>query len=310
MKGTDNMQNFQILSACNSTLGTCCNDYGLVTLLDIIRNAFNLIQLIVPIILLVMIIFQLIKLMVNPEEKNGMKKIINKVIATVFCFFLPLLVDLIIGLMPQTFTVSACWDNAKILHETSKNTPTVHVDTSKKQPTSFLAEQADLKGVEGTTASGTGGQKVVNIAAGEIGNNEGNDSHGKYEDFTGLAYYQPWCAAFVSWVAGQAGYLNSGVLPNFTYVPTGAQFFQSRGQLKYEGSGYNPKAGDIIFFGDSCGQHTGIVESSDADYVYTIEGNTSCEGEAASFCNGTDGVSRKQRSRHTGYICGYGTPSY
>lgn len=305
------MQNFQILSACNTTLGTCCNDYGLVALLDIIRQAFDLIQLIAPIVLLIMIVFQLIKLMINPEEKNGMKKIINKVIATVFCFFLPLLVDLVIGLMPQTFTVSACWDNAKILKETSKNTATVYVNTSKKTTTNILADQSELKGTEGTTtASGTGGQKVVNIAAGEIGNNEGDLSHSKYEKFTGLDNSQPWCAAFVTWVAGQSGYLDSGVLPNYVGCSTGLNFFQSRGQFKYEGSGYDPKAGDIVFFGASCHQHTGIVEYSDANYVYTIEGNTTCAGEAVSLCNGYDGVSRKKHARSDGYVCGYGVPSY
>lgn len=305
------MQNFQILSACNTTLGTCCNDYGLVAILDTIRQAFDLLQLLAPIILLVMIVFQLIKLMVNPEEKNGMKKITNKVIATIFFFFLPVLVDLVIGLMPQTFTVSACWDNAKILRETSKNTATVYVDTSKKKTTNILADQSELKGVEGTTtAGGTGGQKVVNIAAGEIGNNEGNLSHSKYESFTGLDNSQPWCAAFVTWVAGQSGYLASGVLPNYVGCSTGLNFFQSRGQFKYEGSGYNPKAGDIVFFGASCYQHTGIVESSDENYVYTIEGNTSCAGEAVSLCNGYDGVSRKKHARSSGYVCGYGVPSY
>ena len=39
----------QILE-CNDTLGTCCNDYALVSLLDTVRKMLNLFQIIIPII--------------------------------------------------------------------------------------------------------------------------------------------------------------------------------------------------------------------------------------------------------------------
>ena len=49
----------QILE-CNDTLGTCCNDYALVSLLDTVRKMLNLFQILIPIILIVMCSFQLI----------------------------------------------------------------------------------------------------------------------------------------------------------------------------------------------------------------------------------------------------------
>ena len=71
------MQYFQILT-CNDTLGTCCSDFGLVTILNVMRKFFNVFQIIVPIILLIMITIQLTTLISNPDAKNGTKKLINK----------------------------------------------------------------------------------------------------------------------------------------------------------------------------------------------------------------------------------------
>ena len=107
------MQYVQILE-CNSTLGNCCNDYGLITIIDITRKIFDLIQLIVPILLITMITVQLIKMIVNPDDKKDTKKLVNKIIATFVCFFLPTIADVIVGLMPNEFTISSCWENAKI----------------------------------------------------------------------------------------------------------------------------------------------------------------------------------------------------
>ena len=63
------MQLVQFLT-CNDTLGTCCSDYTLVNLLDIGRKLMELIQLIVPIILIVMATIQLDKMMIYPEEEK------------------------------------------------------------------------------------------------------------------------------------------------------------------------------------------------------------------------------------------------
>ena len=60
----------------------------------------------------------------------------------------------------------------------------------------------------------------------------------------------------------------------------------------------NVPLGDIVFFGPNGGTHTGIVVKSDANNVYTIEGNTS------------DMVAERTRPRATGYVYGYGTPAY
>ena len=79
------------------------------------------------------------------------------------------------------------------------------------------------------------------------------------------------CACFVSWCAEQCGYLDAGILPKFSYCDSGIAWFQERGQ--WQGRGYVPSPGDIIFFDydhNGSANHVGIVESCDGSTVYTI----------------------------------------
>ena len=63
--------------------------------------------------------------------------------------------------------------------------------------------------------------------------------------------------------------------------------------------GGTPKTGDQIFFGKKYDEsHTGLVEKVDANYVYTIEGNTS------------DRLLRRSYARNSTKIAGYGRPHY
>ena len=103
-------QFFQILD-CNEQLGSCCSDYGLVTILDIAKKILDLIQLFVPIILMVMLAVQFTLLLINPDDKKKTKSLLNKFIAAIVCFFVPYLVNLSLTLLPsdmETFQLGAC----------------------------------------------------------------------------------------------------------------------------------------------------------------------------------------------------------
>ena len=118
---------------------------------------------------------------------------------------------------------------------------------------------------------GIGDAGIVAVAASQVGNVGGEP----YWSWYGFNDRVEWCACFVSWCANQCGYISDGIIPKFAGVGTGINWFQNRGQ--WQGRGYHPKPGDIIFFdwdGDGYGNHVGIVESSDETYVYTIEGNS------------------------------------
>ena len=107
----------QILS-CDSVLGSCCNSNTLVVLLSVAKRIFQLIQIIIPILLILGSTIHLVKRVNDPDMKNGTKKFINMYIAAIIVFFLPVIMNAVLGLLPDSFSVTACWKNAKNMGET------------------------------------------------------------------------------------------------------------------------------------------------------------------------------------------------
>ena len=150
------MQYFQILT-CNDALGTCCTDFALASVLDVVRKFFNIFQLVVPILLIVGVTIQLIKLMSNPDEKGSGKKVINRIIAAVVCFFLPMMVDVVLGMISQTstFKVADCWELAKISSEVSQANKATYINPYKdEERKSILIDPSLYK--PGTPSNPTG----------------------------------------------------------------------------------------------------------------------------------------------------------
>ena len=142
---------------------------------------------------------------------------------------------------------------------------------------------------------GEGNAAMVAVAQSQIGNVGGEP----YWRWWGLDYRVEWCAIFVSWVADQCGYLDSGVLPKMEGVRPYVDWFIERGQ--WQGRDYEPSPGDIIFFdweSDGLADHVGIVESVEDGLIYTIEGNT---GDVCAESHYTFGSAP---------IYGYGLPLY
>lgn len=307
---------FQILSC--SDIGTCCNSYALANFLDLSKRFISVVQLFAPIVLLSAAIFQLIKMIINPEDKKGIKSITNKIVAAVVIFFIPIVFDISIGVLPDNFSLSACWESAKITREISESSKLEYKSLSDNRKKSKIIFDSDNyqkgkpksnTGSSSSSASGKGGQRLVNVALGELGNNDADGSHMKYETFSGLSSSDPWCAAFVTWCAGQAGYLDKGFFPRVTNCdPT--YWTNAGATFHHEGTNYIPVAGDLILYGnDYTRTHIGIVISADSSTVTTVEGNTYADGEAR--CAGADGcVSKHVKSRDSSKIYGYMTPKY
>ena len=115
-------------------------------------------------------------------------------------------------------------------------------------------------------------EKFIATAVAELGYIEGPaNNETKYQKTN-----QPWCGAFVNWVAKQAGVK----IPNCVYTPAGAKAFASakRWQLVADAT---PLPGDLAFYdfpadGIDRISHIGIVEEVKANgTVIVIEGNTS-----------------------------------
>ena len=158
--------------------------------------------------------------------------------------------------------------------------------------------------------------KFLEVATGEVGYIEGPaDNQTKYQKTN-----QPWCGAFVNWVAKQAGVK----IPDCTYTPAGAKAFADakRWQVVAEAE---PMPGDLVFFdfpNDSLDRisHIGIVEQvKDNGTVVCIEGNTAPDTKGDQRNGGQ--VARKIRAykvKNRGklkpslpvFIVGFGRPKF
>lgn len=115
------------------------------------------------------------------------------------------------------------------------------------------------------------------------GNNDGERVE-LYLKYIGLPKGHAWCAAYTSWVYGQAGLSK----PRTGWTP--ALFPENRLVKK-------PKPADLfgIYFPSLKRiAHTGFVISIKSDWVLTIEGNTNVEGGREG-----DGVYKKRRHLRT-----------
>ena len=156
--------------------------------------------------------------------------------------------------------------------------------------------------------------RVVTAAQGWLGRKESDGSHRAiidlYNSHKPLArgypvkYTDPWCAAFASAAAIQAGL--TGIIPTECGCEEYIKRFRALGAWVEE-DGYIPSPGDYIFYdwqddgkGDCTGRadHVGIVTSCDGKTVTVIEGNlNSAVGCRTLPVNGR-------------YIRGYGAPDY
>ena len=142
---------------------------------------------------------------------------------------------------------------------------------------------------------GVGNTVIVSVAQEQVGNKGGQ----KFWSWYGFSGHVEWCACFVSWCAEQGGYIKSGTIPKFAYVPTGVTWFKDRGQ--WQKRTYESSPGDIIFFdweGDGGVDHVGLVKNCENGVVYTIEGNSGDECKEKTYSVGSS------------WIYGYGVPKY
>lgn len=126
-------------------------------------------------------------------------------------------------------------------------------------------------------ANGTVGQKLVAIAAGEVGVKEsppGSNNSPRIAEYrsatAGAPGPGPWCAYFLSWAAREAG---APMGPNGSgFGSVDALYSWAQGAGKALPRGQQPQPGDLIVWDE----HIGMVERVDPNgTVHTIEGNSS-----------------------------------
>ena len=138
---------------CNSSLGTCCNDYSIAIFIAIIKNAIEVIQITVPLLLIAMSMVQLFKMLTssNPEDKKGIKSLTNKFVAAAIVFFLPIFANIVISLVGEGVStggldVIKCYKESSSTVEVMNTTRTRYIkkETNNKEPVKVTFDGKDV----------------------------------------------------------------------------------------------------------------------------------------------------------------------
>ncbi|WP_316746917.1 peptidoglycan-binding protein [Pedobacter gandavensis] len=132
---------------------------------------------------------------------------------------------------------------------------------------------------------------LVKIAQGELGLREktGRNDGKRVAEFlasVGLKTAEPWCAAYISWVFAEAGFVKprSGWSPDLFPVSRLVSVALPGNLI------------GIYFREKKRIAHVGMIEKQDGDWLVSLEGNTNITGSREG-----DGVYRKRRHRKTVY---------
>lgn len=163
-----------LIAACSKELASCCHDPGIVSLISIIKNIMDIVQIVVPILLVVYLSVQLTKMAMNPEDKKGMSKIKNMILATFFVFLVPILVNAFINMMPQSFQVASCWNVAGGNDEVVMSNSGKYLSTHEGDANPFLNKIGDYEkgkkkefGSKKAKEAGTSSGDYGGLAAGD-----------------------------------------------------------------------------------------------------------------------------------------------
>jgi len=179
-----------ILETCSKTLGTCCNDAGIITLVETMRRILSFIQLIVPILLIVYASVELTKMVINPEEKKGLKKVTNKFFAAAIVFFVPVIINAFMQMMPSSFSIPACWEASKNNSELSRLKSVEYKDPYKgeKKKELYVKRSEYEKGEERKTDPSDGTSYSTNVGRRADGTVHGEDIVAYAMQFKGKGY--------------------------------------------------------------------------------------------------------------------------
>lgn len=127
-------------------LASTCSSPALASFLSIAKKILLFVQLIGPLLCIISLSISFINLVVNPDEKKEPSKIKNKIIALVFLFFIPTIVNATLKLLDDSNELSRCWNsNANVLKDGDSYIVT---DGKKKVNPSYVNPDDYEKGKE------------------------------------------------------------------------------------------------------------------------------------------------------------------
>ncbi len=105
-------------------LDVSCNEYSLMPLLKVFKNALDIIHIIGPVLAILSLGILSFKLVTDSNMDNrekNVKGIKNSLVALAVLFFLPLIINLVMYLVGDQFRVSECWNSVDSVTFSSKS---------------------------------------------------------------------------------------------------------------------------------------------------------------------------------------------
>lgn len=89
-----------------------CEQSQFLSVILFIKMVIDLIQIVIPVILIIMCAIDIAKIVINPEEKS-VPRVVKRMITAVIVFFVPAFLNILLDAAGQTaFTATTCWTNA------------------------------------------------------------------------------------------------------------------------------------------------------------------------------------------------------
>ena len=106
-----------------ATFTSWCDQEGVITVFKVIKTVINVIRIAVPIGIIIWTVIELLKNVINPDDKDSKKKIFNRIIAAIIVFLIPTIINLALNLVDvglggnsgskYRYNLSECWRKAK-----------------------------------------------------------------------------------------------------------------------------------------------------------------------------------------------------
>lgn len=91
-------------------LTTSCKNVALSGILSVVKNMLSLIQIIGPILAILSLIYTFVMIVRNPDEKKYVKRIKNSLLALAIVFFIPMVINVLVGILGDSTEFSSCWN--------------------------------------------------------------------------------------------------------------------------------------------------------------------------------------------------------
>lgn len=118
-------------------LSKVCNDVALAHILSICKNILKLIQIAGPILAIIGLIITLVKYVADPLDKKLKNKLRNCLIALVILFFIPTIVNAVMILLDDSFSLTVCWNYVEDVYYPLRST---YIENNNSKKVNFIVD--------------------------------------------------------------------------------------------------------------------------------------------------------------------------